>query len=200
MDDFYLTIAHPAKAETKVKGSRFIAETKIVESENEVSEFLRAVRKREHAATHHCYAYRIGHGNNVTFKYSDDGEPSGTAGKPIYDCITGRNLTNVVAVVIRYFGGTKLGTGGLVRSYSQTAVGALEKSGEKTIYITDRLQLRFDFKYYDQVLKMLEKHQAEQISSEFSEVVKLSVLVRQSKTDELKNEITNLTHGQAQIE
>ena len=200
MDDFYLTIAHPAQVETKVKGSRFIAETKMVESKDEVLEFLKGIRKREHAATHHCYAYRIGHGQNVRFKYSDDGEPNGTAGKPIYDCIRGRNLTNVMAVVTRYFGGTKLGTGVLARSYSETAVGALEESGTKTVYITDQLQLRFDFKYYDQILKVLQRYQAGQDSSDFSETVKLIVSVRKSKTTELKNEIINLTHGQAQID
>jgi len=200
MDDIYLTIAHPAKVETKVKGSRFIAETKMVESGGEVLEFLKGIRKRERAATHHCYAYRIGRGQKVLFKYSDDGEPGGTAGKPIHDCITGRNLTNVMAVVTRYFGGIKLGTGGLVRSYSAAAVRALEESGTKTVYITDQLKMRIEFKYYDQIMKVLEKHKAEQISSEFSEIVKLTVSVRKSKTNELKNEITNLTHGQAQIE
>ena len=200
MDDFYLTIAQTAQVENKVKGSRFIAQTKMVKSETEALQFLKGIRKREHAATHHCYAYRIGHGQNVLFKYSDDGEPSGTAGKPIYDCITGRDLTYVIAVVTRYFGGTKLGTGGLARAYSETAVLALEESGTKTVYITDQLMMRFDFRYYDQILKALEKYKAEQISSEFSEIVQLTVSVRQSKTTELINEITNLTHGQAQIE
>lgn len=200
MDDFYLTIAQPAKVEIKVKGSQFIARTKMVESEGEVAEFLKGIRKTEHAATHHCYAYRIGQGQKTHFKHSDDGEPNGTAGKPIYDCITGRNLTNVIAVVSRYFGGTKLGTGGLARSYSEAAAGRLEKSGTKTVYITDNLQLRFEFKYYDQISKMLEKYEAEQNSSEFSEIVKLNVSIRKSKTNELKIEITNLTHGQAQIE
>ncbi len=200
MDDFYLTIAHPAQVEIKVKGSRFISETQKVENESDAAVFLGGIRKREHSASHHCYAYRIGRGQSAHFKYSDDGEPGGTAGKPIYDCITGRELTNVIAVVSRYFGGTKLGTGGLARAYGEAAASALEKSGTKTVYITDRLQLCFDFKYYDQVLKLLGKYKCEKNSAEFSEIVNLSVSVRQSKISEFKNEITNLTNGQAKIE
>ncbi len=200
MDDFYLTIAQPAKVETKVKGSRFIAETGMIENEFAVQYLLNGIRKREHAASHHCYAYRIGTGENAAFKYSDDGEPNGTAGKPIYDCIIGRNLTHVIAVVTRYFGGTKLGTGGLARAYSETAISALERSGTQTVYITGRLKMCFDFKYYDQILNLLQKYKAEQASSDFSEIVKLTVSIRKSKTNDLKNEIINLTHGQAEIE
>jgi len=199
MNDFYYTIAQPAQVETKVKGSRFIAETMSIEHVEVVGQFLQNIRKREHAASHHCYAYKIGIDNNTEFKYSDDGEPSGTAGKPIYDCITGRELTNVLLVVTRYFGGTKLGTGGLVRAYSDAAVQALDKSGVRTVYLTDQLSMQFDFKYYDQILKILAKYAAEQKSSAFSDIVKLAVAVRKSKTKEFMEEVTNLTHGQIKI-
>jgi len=199
MYDSYQTIARPARIETKVKGSRFIAETMIVSNVKEAIKFVKSIRKQEHAASHHCYAYRIGVADKIDFKYSDDGEPSGTAGKPIYDCIIGRELTNVIVVVTRYFGGTKLGTGGLARAYSDAAIQVLEKSQLKTAYITDTLSMRFEVKYYDKIIKILSKLKAEQQSSDFSDTVKLTVAVRQSKVEQLKYEITNLTHGQAQI-
>ena len=199
MDDFYHTIAQAAKVENKVKGSRFIAETMLIENVEDVAQCLQVIRKRERAASHHCYAYKIGVSNDAEFKYSDDGEPNGTAGKPIYDCMTGRELTNVLLVVTRYFGGTKLGTGGLARAYSDAAVLALDKSGVKTVYLTDTLSMQFDIKYYDQFPKVLAKYAAEQKSSDFSDVVKIVVAVRKSKTKEFTDQVTNLTHGQIKI-
>lgn len=200
MDDFYLTISNPAKVETKVKGSGFIAEAVSVESSEKALEILKEIRKKEHAASHHCYAYRIGFGAEQEFKYSDDGEPSGSAGKPIFDCIAGRNLNNVIVVVTRYFGGTKLGTGGLVRAYGNAAIAALEKAGTKTVYLTDSIKVALDFKYYDQMQKILQAFEAAADNSEFGELVKLTLSVRKSKTEQLKNEIMNLTHGRAKIE
>jgi len=200
MDDFYRTISQPTREEIKVKSSRFIAETKMVENSNEAVSAWQQIRKREHAATHHCYAYRIGLEAEPEFKYSDDGEPNGTAGKPIYDCIVGRKLTNVLVGVTRYYGGTKLGTGGLVRAYSDAAIKALEISGIRTVYLTNQLSIEIEFKYYDQLQKLIEKYKAKQDSSEFKEKVQLTLSVRKSKSDQLKNEIINLTHGQAKFE
>ncbi|MCP4685670.1 MAG: YigZ family protein, partial [bacterium] len=132
MDDSYLTIKRESKIDTKVKGSRFIGETFKVANVAEALEKLDEVRKREYNATHHCYAYITGLGREQVFKYSDDGEPSGTAGRPIYDIIAGADVTSILCVVTRYFGGTKLGTGGLVRAYGETAREALKASEPRT--------------------------------------------------------------------
>ncbi|HEX2896643.1 MAG TPA: YigZ family protein [candidate division Zixibacteria bacterium] len=199
MDDFYHTVARFATAEIKVKGSRFIAEVNNVGSAENAQELLNSIRKKEHAATHHCFAYRIGCSEKQEFKYSDDGEPSGTAGKPIYDCLLGRELTNAIVVVTRYFGGTKLGTGGLARAYVDAARQALDKAGKKTVFVTDRLILQFDLKYYDQVQKVLSKFTVEQVSSDFSEAARLTIGVRKSMTKELIEVLTNLTNGQIKI-
>src|SRR5512140_3280741 len=121
MDDAYFTIEHEASIELKIKNSRFIGETYLVTSPEQALERLSSVRKREFSATHHCYAYRVGLSRNVLFKYSDAGEPSGTAGKPIYDQMMGADITQILLVVTRYFGGTKLGTGGLTHAYSEAA-------------------------------------------------------------------------------
>jgi uncharacterized YigZ family protein len=200
MDDFYYTAGKAATLETKVKGSRFIAQVESVQTTERALAVLKAVRKKEHAATHNCYAYRTGIGSKQEIKYSDDGEPNGTAGKPIFDCIAGRQLTNVIVVVTRYFGGTKLGTGGLSRAYSEAAVKALDKAGTKTVYLTDSITVSFDITYYDLMQKSIQSTGATIENSDFKETVRLVLSVRKSKTEKLKNEIINLTHGRAQFE
>ena len=125
MSDTYLTIGGYARAEIKIKGSRFIAEAMPVARVEAAEKEIAAVCKREFNATHHCTAYRIGPNGDV-FRYNDDGEPSGTAGIPILRQIDGRSLTDTLVVVTRYFGGTKLGTGGLIRAYGDAARQVLE--------------------------------------------------------------------------
>ncbi len=200
MSDSYFTIAQAAKAETKVKGSRFIGEAASVTDAASAKKYLESVRKREYEATHHCFAHRLGVTGDIEFKYSDDGEPNGSAGKPIYDCIKGRELTDIIVVVTRYFGGTKLGTGGLVRSYSETARSALEKAGKKINYITDSIRLTIEFSFYDQILKVIEKLKAKQTESDFSDKVSLTILIRKSLTEQLVRELTDISRGTAQIE
>jgi uncharacterized YigZ family protein len=199
MEDSYQTIAKHVSVETKVKGSRFIGEALQVESVEFAQSKLDEIRKREHSATHHCFAYQIGLGSNVEFRYSDDGEPNGTAGKPIYDCLAGKKLTNTLLVVTRYFGGTKLGTGGLARAYSDCAKQTLKNAKIKTVYLTNSLELKFDFKFYDVIQRLLNKYGASQKESEFSQQVHLLVLIRKSRTDDFVKELTNLTAGQTEI-
>ncbi|MEE8404104.1 MAG: YigZ family protein [candidate division Zixibacteria bacterium] len=200
MNDSYFTIAQAARAEIKVKGSRFIGEAALVTDAAGAKKYLESVRKREYEATHHCYAHRLGIAGDIEFKYSDDGEPNGSAGKPIYDCIAGRELTSIIVVVTRYYGGTKLGTGGLARAYSEAALRSLEKAGKKTNYITDSIQLTIEFSFYDQILKVIEKLNAQQTESDFSEKVSLTVLIRKSLTEQFVRELTDITRGTAQIE
>ena len=119
----------------KIKGSRFLASVAPVDSEAEAAEHLERARKAEHAARHHCWAYRLGPAGDVT-RSSDAGEPSGSAGKPILAAIEGRGLTNVSVVVTRYFGGTKLGVGGLVRAYGDAAAAALAQVPTRVIVPT----------------------------------------------------------------
>jgi len=166
----------------------------------EVTEVLNSICKREHAATHHCYAWQVGLFDQRTFKYSDDGEPSGTAGRPIYDVISGREIDNVIMVVTRYYGGTKLGTGGLVRAYSEAAIGAIDKAGKKENYVTDQFKVQIEFSLYDQMARLTNKLGAKQISSEFSERVSLILEIRKSHVDQFINDIIQLSNGKAIIE
>ena len=199
MDDLYYTISRPARVEIKVKGSRFIAETHLVASIDEAGARLAAIRKREHAATHHCYAWRVGLCDETQSKYSDDGEPNGTAGRPIYDAVEGRSLTNILLVVTRYFGGTKLGTGGLVRAYSEAAGSVLEQSGAKENHLTERILVDIAITHYDLLVKAIHHHSARQVGADFSDHVAVELEIRKSSADKLIDDITELSNGRAEI-
>ena len=201
MDDCFLTIKNPAEIELKIKASRFIGRTFLVKSEKEARNKLDEIRKREYTANHHCYTYIIRKNNEqVTFKYSDDGEPNGTAGKPIYDVINGSGLINILLIVTRYFGGTKLGTGGLVKAYSGSAKRALDKSGVKENFITQKYKVEIEFSLYDMMLQLINKTGAAQINSDFSEKVVMQLEIRESKAEQLVQGITELSKGKAIIE
>ena len=200
MEDSYFTIDREARAEIKVKGSRFIGESFLVHTPDEALARLNTVRKREHAATHHCYAWHTGRDDDTAFKYSDDGEPNGTAGKPIYDVVLGDGLTDILLVVTRYFGGTKLGTGGLARAYGDTARQTLDKSGRKENFITVRFRLGLEFSLYDRWLKKMLALGAEVVASDFAERVTLSVEIRRSRAERLEAAFVELTGGKGEIE
>ncbi len=200
MDDEYFTIAQEASVETRVKGSRFIGESFLAVSIDRALEKLESVRKREHAATHHCYAYLVGLDTETIFKYSDDGEPNGTAGKPIYDVVCGSGITNVLVVVTRYFGGTKLGTGGLVRAYSDAARLVLEKSGKKRHFLTRAFRVELEFPLYDRWMKAINRLDATVLNSDFSDIVTMTIEIRRSRAAELRSAFVELTAGKGKID
>ncbi len=199
-DDSYLTIAKQSKAETKVKASRFIAEVFLVADVDEAQERLSVIRKREYTANHHCYAYVVGRGNETQFKYSDDGEPGGTAGRPIYDVVNGTGVTNVLCVVTRYFGGTKLGTGGLVRAYGEAARAAMDLAGTKENYLTTDFQFSLEFSLYDRWLRAVQGIGAEVIDSQFTDTVAMRVRIRQSLAERLVASFVELSSGKGKVE
>jgi len=123
-----LRIKEKCRHEERVKDSRFIATAAPVSDEKEANTFISEIKKEFHDASHNCSAWRIGRGNKSIYRYNDDGEPSGTGGRPILKAIEIRELSDICVVVTRYFGGTKLGTGGLSRAYGQLATELLKKS------------------------------------------------------------------------
>ena len=197
--DEFLTIETEQSAEIKIKASRFIAESFLIDSADTANNKLMAVRKREHSATHHCYAWIAGLANDQIFKYSDDGEPNGTAGKPIHDQIAGKNLTNTLIVVTRYYGGTKLGTGGLSRAYSEATALALEKSSVKQHFLTSKFETKCEFCYYDRWMRLLQQLGATVLESDFAERVTLTIEIRQTMTEQLKTKYIELTSGKGEI-
>ena len=181
MEDCYLEISKRTQTVLKVKGSRFIGETCRVGSSDEATVELEKIRKREYSATHHCYAWKVGLQPEEAFKYSDDGEPNGTAGRPIYDVIAGRKVTNLLLVVTRYYGGTKLGTGGLARAYAEAAREVLDQSGTKERLLCSAFRFHLEFSRYDSFQRILHRFEAVVNDSQFSEQVTLDIEIRRSK-------------------
>ncbi|HEX7069782.1 MAG TPA: YigZ family protein [Rhodothermales bacterium] len=198
MSDLYRTPARHAQTELREKGSRFIAEVFVVESPEEAEERIAAVRRREYAATHHCTAYRTGT-DGTTFRYNDDGEPSGTAGIPILRQIDARGLTQTLVVVTRYFGGTKLGTGGLARAYGAAASEALDAAG--TVEREIRTALRIAFAYDDTAAAMhvINRFDGRIEASEYSDRTVLTVTVRRSAVDTFQAAIVEALAGRGEI-
>jgi len=192
--DSYLTLASESRYELKIKGSAFIGLAYPAASEDQALESLKQIKKKEHAATHHCFAYIIGY-EKPTFKYSDDGEPSGTAGRPIYQAIVGRDLTDVLVIVVRYFGGVKLGTGGLTRAYAEAANEALDRAPTVEKLICDRLRFTVPFAVYDQVRRIIERGRYTVVAQDFSDRVALEIDIRKSHTRQFISQLTELTGG-----
>ncbi len=132
--DSYPSVHDGPEVEIKIKGSRFLGQVLSATDADAAGELLRATRRRHHAATHHCSAWRVGGAGSQSERFDDDGEPSGTAGAPILAVLAGSDLHDAFAVVTRYYGGTKLGTGGLARAYSEAARAALEAAGVRTVW------------------------------------------------------------------
>jgi uncharacterized YigZ family protein len=155
-DSHYYTIENPSVAEYKDRGSKFIAYAYPIAGVNEFKEKLAAIKKEHPKATHHCFAYRIGLDGN-TFRVSDDGEPSGSAGRPILGQIDSRQLTNVLIIVVRYFGGTLLGVPGLINAYKTAAAFALQVTPiiQKPVLVNYRLQ--FDHTQTHEVMKIVKQ-------------------------------------------
>ncbi len=179
-DDEYMTISAISEGLYKEKGSRFIAIAFPVESQEHIRIHLEATRKKYHDARHHCYAYRLGK-DPVEFRYNDDGEPSGTAGKPIYGQILSFDVTDLLIIVIRYFGGIKLGTGGLINAYRTSAKDALTKAKIITKVITLQVEIRFRYEQMNQVMHLIKDENLDIIEQDFGLDCKIFVAVRKGE-------------------
>lgn len=158
MNDNYLTIEGLTVSEYRDKGSKFIAYAKPVFSMEAVSAFLDEVKSEHPKATHHCYAYRLGTDKELNYRSNDDGEPSGTAGKPILGQIDSKGLSNVMVIVVRYFGGTKLGVSGLIGAYKTSARMVLTESliVEKEVEIT--FEIQFAYLNMNEVMSLVKRY------------------------------------------
>jgi uncharacterized YigZ family protein len=200
LTDSFLTIRHASDAVLKVLGSRFIGQARPAACESEAEAVIGDIRKQYYDATHSCYAYRTGMGSEVKFRYSDAGEPSGTAGRPIYSQIEGKGVTNIVVVVTRYFGGTKLGSGRLARTYSEVAAKAIEAAGIEEKFVTGRISFLIHHHDYDNVERLIRLYEGQRIFSDFSDEVRLEVEIRLSRIEEFKQALSEATSGRAIID
>ena len=175
--DTYLSISAPSRGIFKDNGSRFIALAYPVESEEEIRGLLTAVRKEYHDARHHCYAYRLGY-DGAVWKAGDDGEPSGSAGRQILGQIDSAGLSDVLVIVVRYFGGIKLGIPGLIRAYRSSTADALDSARKVEKIAGNWQKIRFGYGAMPQVMKLLKDMDLPQRNRDFGETCSLEVFVR----------------------
>jgi len=198
MSDTYRTIDGDTRAEIKVEGSRFRAEAMPVATRDEAEAEIENVRERDHAATHHCSAYRVGRSGD-TFHYDDDGEPSGTAGAPILRQIDGRDLTHTLVVVTRYYGGTKLGTGGLARAYGDAAAKALDRAEIVERVVRAPIRLRYAYDDTRSAEQVLRQFDAIEVDAEYTDVTQKTVAVRISQVEAFEEAFTNALAGKGAL-
>ncbi len=188
----YTTIDHPATAELTVERSRFIGHCLETATEAEAKAFIAQIREEHSQANHNCYGYRIGSGDTPLEYYNDHGEPSGTAGKPILGAIQRLNLTNVVVVVTRYFGGKKLGVRGLIEAYGQAATVTLSEAGTTVRIPKFKATLVYNYSEHSLVLHRLQQVGAEVLNTEYTDVVTAEIAMPIVKKQEFLNLINEL--------
>jgi uncharacterized YigZ family protein len=187
-EDTFRTISGKAEGLYKTRGSKFLAFGFPVSSEEEIKKLISEIRKKYHDARHWCYAYRISTANYI-YRMNDDGEPSNTAGKPIYGQIISNNLTNILIIVVRYFGGTLLGKGGLIKAY-KSATADMLSNAEIIVKAVDRLyRINFNYDVMSEVLKILDREKLSKTDYKFDQHCSIETRIKVSKE---KNIISRL--------
>ncbi len=195
--DEYLRVKEFFTVEEKIEKSRFIAFAEKVETEEKAREFLDKIKKLHPFSTHVCFAFIVEKGE--ISRFSDDGEPQGTAGLPILESIKGLGLVDTVVAVVRYFGGIKLGTGGLVRAYGKTAKACLESAKKEEVFLSQILSLNFSYDKYSLFIKYNENKKTKVLNSEFSDGVKMTIAVKKSENQYIDG-LFDLFNGQMTVE
>jgi len=178
----YKEIAYDSVGYYKERGSRFVGYCYLVKTKKEIKKKIELVKKKEKSANHYCFAYVLNIDKSI-FKISDDGEPSSTAGKPILSQIKSNDLTNVLIIVVRYFGGTKLGIPGLIRSYKKTTINTINKTEIITKNIQEEYDLFFKHSCINDVMKNIKRWDLSILESDFNLDCKIKVLVSKKKSD-----------------
>ena len=189
--DYYNTIEQSNSAEFKDRGSRFIAYCFPIDSVNAFKERLADVKKEHPKATHHCFAYRLGLDGN-TYRVSDDGEPSGSAGKPILGQIDSKQITNILIVVVRYFGGTQLGIPGLIHAYKTTASMVLQVTPTVPKPVLVNYNLQFDYTQMNEVMRIVKQYECAVIKQETQLFCMLEIGVPKNRVDDVIYKIKDL--------
>jgi len=189
--DSYFTIKAPAEGVFRDRGSKFLAYAYPVISEQEIKEKLVALQKEHPSANHHCYAWRLGP-DAQAFRANDDGEPSNSAGKPILGQIQAKDLTNILIVVVRYFGGTLLGVSGLVNAYKEAAANALLNSEIEEKFILFEYKIEFSFEDMNLVMKVLKETDSKVISQNYNETNSIIFRTKKQNSEKLEESIKTL--------
>lgn len=198
IQDSYQTIAATAREDIKVSNSRFIASALPVDTKEEADNILKKVHKEFYDANHNCFAYRIGMSGDK-FRYSDDGEPSGTAGVKILNAIQSKNILDILVVVTRFFGGTKLGVGGLSRAYFDSAISVLNKVEIAEKILMDEMSVKFPYDLTSQVMHTISKYEAKVVNTIYQEYVEMILKVRLSRAASFPKELFDACRGKVEI-
>ncbi|MFT9849077.1 YigZ family protein [Aneurinibacillus sp. REN35] len=193
----YLTVRPMGSTEIEINRSRFISYVKRVETPEDAVAFIQEIKKKHWDATHNCSAYIVGE-NDQFQKMDDDGEPSGTAGKPILEVIKKKGLKDTAVVVTRYFGGIKLGAGGLIRAYGKSASAGVRAAGVVERILTREHHFSFDYTHLGKVENELNAQQYSIVGIQYLDKVTVTVGEEEGKEEPLKHLITNLTSGQVE--
>ena len=189
--DTYYTLSGEAEALYKDKGSKFLAYAYPVNDEEQIRERLEALRKRYYDATHHCYAWRLGP-RGETFRANDDGEPSSTAGKPILGQLLSREVTDTLVVVVRYFGGTKLGVSGLITAYKQSAALVLDAAQIVQRTVDRTVEIRFGYLVMNDVMRIVKEIQPRILEQQFDNLCRMRLSIRSSQYDTLTGRLAQV--------
>ncbi|MDE5729921.1 MAG: YigZ family protein [Alistipes sp.] len=196
--DSYHTLEAPAEAVFKEKSSKFLAYAYPVGGEEEIRERIEALRKRYYDATHHCYAWRLGP-QGEAFRANDDGEPSGTAGKPILGQLLSHELTDCLIVVVRYFGGTKLGVSGLIAAYREAAAGAIASAQIVERTVDTLVEVEFSYLAMNDVMRVVKEEQPRVREQHFDNLCRMLLSIRRSAADQLVGRLRKVAGATVEI-
>ncbi|EKB49549.1 YigZ family protein [Cecembia lonarensis] len=197
-EDSYLTLKRESEGVYKEKGSKFLAFAFPIKDENDIREHLEQLRKNYYDARHHCYAYILGK-NQDLYRANDDGEPNHSAGDPILGQIRSNGLTNVMIVVVRYFGGTKLGVSGLINAYKTAAAEAIANNEIITAILHDKVKIDFEYLNMNEVMKLIKEYDLQILEQHFDNQCQLVVEVRQKHLEEITLKISDLNRVKIHI-
>ena len=180
--DTYKTISAPAESLYKEKSSKFLIYAYPVLNEEQIRKHLEVLHKQHYNATHHCYAWRLGF-RGETFRANDDGEPSSTAGKPILGQLLSNEVTNCLIVVVRYFGGTKLGVSGLIEAYRDSAAQVLQEADIVELTIDTTVTIDFSYMAMNSVMRIVKEDSPKILEQEFDNLCRMKLAIRESKAE-----------------
>lgn len=187
--DTYRTIKQRSDGVFRDRGSKFLAFAFPVYNTDEIKKTLAELRKEYHDARHHCYAYRLGAAKEI-FRANDDGEPSGSAGNPIMGQIRSNDLSNILIVVVRYFGGTLLGVGGLINAYRTAAANAIQDAIIITAAEQDLIEINFPYVMMNKIMKIIRDEEMQILEQDFTETCKIKAFIRKSHTALVLNRLS----------
>ncbi|TFH04298.1 MAG: YigZ family protein [Methanosarcina sp.] len=195
----YKTLRSPGMAQREFKNSKFIGYARQVKNETEAKAFIKEIKELHRDADHNVSAYFVKEGGSFALRYDDDGEPAGSSGKPVFKVLESKGLYNAAVVVTRYFGGIKLGFGGLSRAYRETAISAIEEAGTVEVFEEVRFRIRFGYPEIQKIKNLIEEHGKVE-EEKYSDTVEFIILVKKSFEENFLEKLAKLTRNEVELE